>query len=727
MMNLYWTPLTLAFSALAIVAAIVICVRAWNRSGRSGAMAWLELLRFSFITLAVFTLNQPEIVTLFQPKVRPTVAVLVDDSASMDTADVHPTGDPTDCIRRTEAAKQFVQHAAWDAVKRDVDLVVEHFSSKLNDPREGTDLNSAMSQLIEQQADLRAVVLVSDGDWNTGDAPRVAATRLRLNDVPVFAAVAGSDERLPDLRLTSFDVPTFAIAGKPLRIPYTIDSSLPRDLELMVELKADDRPVEQRKVRVAGMGRTQETVEWRPTETGEFQLSLTIPSEPDEYSKDNDSQTVPITVRHESLRVLIVESYPRWEYRYLRNALERDPGVTVNCLLLHPKLPKPGGGRGYLAEFPKEQDLFKFDVVVVGDMGVGEKQLTVQQCHQLKQLVSSHAGGLIFLPGFHGKQQSLVDSPLDDLLPVIVDREQPDGLGSERPAQFQLTDVGRKSLLTRLEPDNEQNVQVWRGLPGFHWYAAVLRAKVGSEVLATHQTATTRFGRVPLIVTRGFGTGKVLFMGTDGAWRWRRGVEDRYHYRFWGQVVRWMAYQRTMSNGESIRLFFSPDRPVSGDVLTLNANVMTPSGEPLQEGRVVVQVSSPSGATESVTLQPAGEESWGLFTGSIVPEEGGTYEMVTSCVETEAKLVTEVAIEGLKREQRGEPARYDVMEEIAKISRGELLAINDVETIVDKVRSLPQPEPTIQRLRIWSHPLWGALLMLLLTLFWITRKLVGLV
>ena len=27
-------------------------------------------------------------------------------------------------------------------------------------------------------------------------------------------------------------------------------------------------------------------------------------------------------------------------------------------------------------------------------------------------------------------------------------------------------------------------------------------------------------------------------MGSDSAWRWRRGVEDKFHYRFWSQVVR---------------------------------------------------------------------------------------------------------------------------------------------------------------------------------------------
>ena len=82
-----------------------------------------------------------------------------------------------------------------------------------------------------------------------------------------------------------------------------------------------------------------------------------------------------------------------------------------------------------------------------------------------------------------------------------------------------------------------------------------------AKCCAVHKDVGNDYGRLPLLVTRTYGAGKVLFMGTDGAWRWRKGVEDKYHYRFWGQVVRWMAYQRNMAKGETMRLYYSPDQP----------------------------------------------------------------------------------------------------------------------------------------------------------------------
>jgi hypothetical protein len=143
------------------------------------------------------------------------------------------------------------------------------------------------------------------------------------------------------------------------------------------------------------------------------------------------------------------------------------------------------------------------------------------------------------------------------------------------------------------------------------------------------------------LVTRTFGAGKVLFMGTDGAWRWRKGVEDKYHYRFWGQVVRWMAYQRNMVKGETMRLYYSPDQPQVRQTLALYANVMERSGEPLSKGDVTARITAPSGKTETVRFTSTGEE-WGVFHGRFTAAEPGKHAVTLACKQTGATLETSV-------------------------------------------------------------------------------------
>jgi hypothetical protein len=341
-------------------------------------------------------------------------------------------------------------------------------------------------------------------------------------------------------------------------------------------------------------------------------------------------------------------------------------------------------------------------------------------------LVENQASGLVFMPGGQGRQASLFETALGDLCPVVLDPAQPSGWGSRTPSHFELTELGRRSLLTKLADTQDDNAEVWEGLPGFQWYAPVLRAKAGSDVLCVHKDAANEFGRLPLLVTRTSGAGKVLFMGTDGAWRWRKGVEDKYHYRFWGQVVRWMAYQRNMAKGDTMRLYYVPDQPKMNQALTLHANVMDKGGEPLPSGDVSARVIAPSGRSEVVRLVPGGDE-WGQYTGRLTPSEPGKHEVSLFCKQTGATLAASFHVQGVAAERIGRAARPEVLEEIARVSRGKVVAPDRLDDVIRSLAELPDAPPSVRRVQLWSHPALIAGLVTLLGIFWVGRKAVGLV
>jgi uncharacterized membrane protein len=720
------TPMSVGVAVVFVLAIAILGWVAWRRSGYRTSTGLLELLRVIIAIGIAITLNQPEWHEVFKPESKPTLTILADVSHSMKTQDIvdakNAAAEPK---TRAQLAQPLMDMAAWTEIAKRMDVVIEPFSSKQQPPEEGTDLNAALSQTLEKHARLNAVVLLSDGDWNSGVAPAQAAMQLRMRGVPVFAVPLGSEARLPDVELTSFEVPTFAIAGKPLRIPFSIESSLPREEAASVEMKSSTGEVVTKAVVLNAMGRTEDVITWKPEKTGEAKLTLTVSKVAGERITENNAIEAPLSVRKEQLRVLVVESYPRWEYRYLRNALERDPGIEVNCLLFQPDVGKPGAGRGYVPVMPKEAALAKYDVVFLGDVGIDKGQLTLEQCVALQKLVRDQAAGLVFMPGLRGYEASLQNTALADLLPIVWDEAQPRGSATPSPGRFALTEAGTHSLLTKLEDTEEASARVWGTLPGFQWFAPAARAKAGAQVLAIHATESNRFGRVPLIVTKTYGAGKILFMGTDGAWRWRKGVEDKYHYRFWGQVVRWMAYQRNMSQGGNMRLFYSPDRPRPDAVLTLNANVMSTSGEPLREGTVIAQISAPSGKTASVRLNPAGEEAWGLFTGVFTPVESGEHKVRLTAADAGSALETTISVQGMTREKRGQPAKFDVLREIAQLSRGRLMESADPAAVIAAIAALPQPELQERRVQLWAHPFWAGILVLLMGVFWVGRKAAG--
>ncbi|MFN7875091.1 MAG: hypothetical protein ACK5PB_07240 [Pirellula sp.] len=724
------SPAMIASSMVVLLVAFAIGY--WNASNSQWrrSVVLLEIMRFSIVTAIVILFNQPEWTQEFRPLEKPRLVVLVDRSQSMETRDVLPTGATAkvEAQTRRESADRFVQPETWADLSNIYNVQIEPFSSGVTSGS-GTDIHASLESVLESSQRTAAVVLVSDGDWNRGKPPVDSAIRYRSRGVPIFTVPMGSSTRLPDLEVLSLDLPTFAISGKSVRIPFSIESTLPRDHVTTVVIEIADGERLTKEVKLTAKSKTTESVVWLPKSTGDFTVKMSVPNHPEEVIFNNNEITAPISIREEKLKVLVIDSLPRWEYRYLRNALSRDPGVDVSCLLFHPTLGRTGGGtKDYIKDFPDQiEQLAEYDVVFLGDVGIQSGQLTSEQCKLLKGLVEYQASGLVFLPGPQGNQDSLEETELAPLIPVITNRSLAEGIGEKTPMHFELTESGRRSLLTKLADTEEENWNVWSTLPGFQWYAPVIRAKAGTEVLSVHQETNNEYGRLPMIVTKTFGAGKILYMATDGAWRWRRGVEDKYHYRFWGQVVRWMAYQRNMAKGELIRFFYSPEQPSVGQTLALKASVMSQSGEPLVAGEVQVAVTDANGKTEITTLSSAGEDSWGLFEGRMTITEPGKHQVTVSCRETGAKLNTSFFAQGTSQERIGLAAKPKVLEELSKVSRGAVIPAQDLTKLTQIIKEVPDPPTVVKRWQLWAHPWTVGVLTTLLATFWVLRKQFGLV
>jgi uncharacterized membrane protein len=718
------SPWLILVSVLACAACFALSWLAIRRSGYLRSVIGLEVLRSSAVLLGAILLNQPEWIQDFRSTQKPTFAILVDRSPSMQTQDVVLDKKATS---RESAVDEVAKPEAWTELSKIANVVISDFPPK--GIVDGTDLSTPLGSVLDNASNVMGVLVVSDGDWNAGTPPVSVASRYRTLGTPIFALPVGSSTRLPDLELLSIDTPTFGIVKKGVRIPFTIDSSLPRDVVSTIVINTSDGEKLTKEVRIRAMSRTSDAVVWTPKSEGDFTISVQIPEHSEETITSNNASSSPISIRQEKLKVLVIDSLPRWEYRYLRNALSRDPGVDVSCLLFHPDLDRLGGGnKDYIKEFPATLDeLSKYDVVFLGDVGTDKGQLTQEQCQMIRGLVEFQASGLVFMPGSQGNQHSLAQTPLEPLMPVVLDPSNTDGIGTRNAMRMELTEAGRRSLLTKLADTAEDNVDVWMNLPGFQWHSAVARAKAGVEVLAVHETATGEQGRMPLLATKTFGSGKVLFMGTDGVWRWRKGVEDKYHYRFWSQVVRWMAYQRNMAKGESMRFYFSPDTPSIGQTLSLRANVMQTSGEPLAQGDVTARIESPSGKTQSIKLAAGGSESWGSFEGRYETTEPGNHKVTLLCKQTAESLQTSFFVQGVSKERVGQAARPKVLEELARLTGGKTLSLQQPDQWIDAIRMAPQPPSTIRRIPLWSHPWLVALMVALLSAFWIGRKAIGLI
>lgn len=718
------------WGGLLLLGVLYLCYTGYKRNPRWQTAA-LECLRFVIVVFVLLLLAKPEWVTNYASSDRPEVAVLWDDSGSMDTQDVEQG--TAGVVSRREQVKRLLDTKFWTALEDRNKVTVNAFSTpeKMADgkvsPLAGTDIEKALEETLTQSSNLRAVVLISDGDNTKGAAPVISAQKYRNRSIPVFTVPVGSEVSLPDIAIEEVRPPAYGIVEESVQIPFTIRSSLGRAVTTTVTLRAESGASVSKDVKLPAYGDYSDTILWNITKEGAENLELFVPVLPGERADNNNKTLFRINGRRESIRVLIVESEPRWEYRFIRNALYRDPGVQVNTLLFHPTIKKLGEGDGYLKGFPeKMEEISQYDVIFIGDVGVGKDGLTEKQAELIKGLVQSQASGIVFLPGYRGNQKSLEKSPLGELLPVLMEEGNAEGYSDKQASPLLLTPDGRGSLLTLLGNSEAENAEIWRYLPGFYWHAPVERAKAGSLVLATHSTKRNRYGRIPLLVTQTSGAGKVLYMGTDAAWRWRRGVEDKYHYRFWGQVARWMSYQRNMAAGDRVRVYPNQERPGIGDSVLLTATVADEHGAPLKKGRVTADITAPDGKRKSSVELSSDGTSWGVYTGYVKIDMPGEWKIsVFNADEPDKAVSLSLFTAGDSVEKLGRLANPDLLKEISDITGGRQAGIDELSALTQDIIVLPAPKPHEVRYLIWCNWVTGLVLLFLLAIFWIGRKLNG--
>ncbi|GIT05907.1 MAG: hypothetical protein CM1200mP29_13180 [Verrucomicrobiota bacterium] len=131
------------------------------------------------------------------------------------------------------------------------------------------------------------------------------------------------------------------------------------------------------------------------------------------------------------------------------------------------------------------------------------------------------------MPGRRGNHLSLIDSPLKELMPVVLDDARPTGTGLQNESMLMLSNRGRGHPLTRFDADELVNEQIWKMLPGFYWSTGVTqkppRQRGACRALGVAQPVRPH----PALAIR-MPDAEGLFMGTDSAWRWRRGSRTSF-------------------------------------------------------------------------------------------------------------------------------------------------------------------------------------------------------
>jgi hypothetical protein len=430
----------------------------------------------------------------------------------------------------------------------------------------------------DAQSPVLGVVLLTDGRQNGPNDTRATVDRLASRGIPVYPILIGSTTPPRDAAVAGLKAPESVYKGDVATIAATLKLDGYGGRAVAVTL---DRPgaLPLRQVVTAPESGARPAVTFRVPldEIGTVPLSVAIEPMEGDARPDNDRRTVAVQVTDDKARVLLVDGEARWEFRYLRDALARDPRVTLEAVVLHQprnenmtaltypaELPAPPAATTTPTSAPVPDPFGAFEVIVVGD--VAPADVPSETWARLEAYVAKRGGTLVLGAGpRHWAElanQATVRKllPVVDLAPITMAAEAVDpalpGLPpgvAVVPALAAGSDPSSWPML-QLAADAEQSNTTWSTLPRLPWVLAG-RPKPGATALA---------GRVEnpdeaVIAMQPYGLGKVLWVGTGDTWRWRLRVGDAYHHRFWGQVVRWAAAGKLTAGNAQVR--FGPVRP----------------------------------------------------------------------------------------------------------------------------------------------------------------------
>jgi len=768
--------------AVAVAAAAVVELILWLYRYEAGAVTprrarWIIGLRLAALAALVWILIEPVWVRKEERKIQREVVVVMDDSGSM-----HLKDDGSDATRiaigEAALAKSKIIETLREKIRVRVVKAARSVRAEGEAVAEGwgdaTDLASGLGTVLEQVPpdQLAGVLMLTDGRHNRPDRVEDVARRFGILDAPVGIVAVGSAEPPKDASVLAVRAPEAIHLGDRMRVAVDLKFDGYKGEKAKVGLLRGGKLLEEREISIP-QDHHREEVKFAqvPDQGGVGDYQVEVTQMAGERFKENNRWEFETSITDARTNVLIVESYPRWEFRYLRNLFYgRDKSVHLQYVLLHPdeiegqsnaavaaSASRPFG-EAQATRLPVNEDEWrKFDVIILGD--VDPRVMDDNTWEIISRCVNERAALLVMVAGPRFMPHALDWESARALVPAEMDYGHRNYFseGGE-PFHFGLTADGRKHPVTQQSAGDVANEQLWAGFPNLSWRHPVTGLKEGAEVLLSavadgaKQDITSGAGlgnaledlakrreteaKSALLVTRQTGKGKVALLLTDRTWRLREGAGDLYHHRFWGNLVRWGAGPILRSGGERVRLGTDQLTYTPDDKAKITARLRDKSLKPVEDDSLRAEVIGDGQVLANVPMT-AVPGSNGLYEANLDGfAKAGKYEVRLRGDRADA-LIREDGAKELKTGIRVVGSRGPVelaettlnlplLETIAQLSGGRVVSPDKTGELAALFLTDKNEREEVRESALWDSGWVLGLLALLLGSEWVIRRAGGL-
>jgi uncharacterized membrane protein len=487
-----------------------------------------------------------------------------------------------------------------------------------------TRIGDTLESLLAESSSLPlgAVVLLSDGADNAGGIDLQTISAIRRQRIPVHTVGFGHEHPQRDVEIADAIVPARALPQSKLTAEVTLQSYGLSGAKAKLSVRDGGKALASKEIDLKPDGVLQtESLVFDCGAAGPKTLEIGVDPIAGEENALNNKVTRLVNVEKAKPRILYIEGEPRWEYKFIRRALDDYPNIEIASMLrtTQNKIYRQGTTEKELEDgFPsKAEDLFVYQGLIIGT--VEASYFTATQQTLIHDFVDRRGGGVLFLGG----RASLSDggyqnSPLADLMPVALPANN--GTFHRDFSGQELTAAGAQSIICRLDDDPARNLERWKKMPQLANYQEVGDPKPGATVLLNVVPAGHRPS--PLLITENFGHGRTALFATGGSWRWKMWTDhaDKTQPEFWQQIFRYLV---TDTPGPVTAT--TPKSVLADDArVPIRVEVRDKEYKPVTNANVQARFLGPGGSTATVQLAPQPMEE-GVYTAEWSAEKPGSY------------------------------------------------------------------------------------------------------
>ena len=736
----------IAIGALVLIGLAIFLYIKTTRPITNGWRAFFITLRSATLLLLAFCLLEPSVLVSEVVPQETYIAVLVDDSKSMGIQD-----EPGSKTRHQQALDLLYndQHVI-DRLSDTFQVRTYRFSDiaqRLSGP-EGLDGEGASSSLAAginhvlgelSSLPLAGMVLVSDGADNSDVDPLESAQKLADKNVPIYAVGVGREEIAQDVNIVDVSAAKSLLEGSIYTIQVAIDQQGYGGQLAQLTIESNDSVVTEQTVTLPNDGAAKRyTLELTPEREEILVYHLNVEEKQGETIVENNHYTFFIDNRKKDpLDILYIEGQPRNEYKFIRRALEGDPSLRLVTYL-------QTGPQKYLRQginsptelnkgFPQSVDeLFEYEAVIFGN--VGETFFNEKQLQALDDFVAKRGGGFMAIGSV---EESFIDTPIADILPVELVREQ------RLPAYLQggprrgdhptgsrfsmaLTKEGEYSPLLRLDSSDDVNRRLWRDMPQLEGINVTGRAKPGATVLAQHPNLSWQSTPLPVMAIQRYGSGRSMILTSASTWRWQMLMphEDQSHERLWRQILRWLA----TSSESRLTITLDQENYDAGETVEVTAKLLDQEFEADNNGILYMKITDPNGNVQEMPM------TWdidndGTYKQTLTVEQQGIYDLrvnVASDAEGGLDVSTPILVTPSRREFLQAGMDSGLLQRLASATQGKFYTTGNAGRVVDDITFSPNAYSREEVRSLWDQPLFMYLLIAFVCIEWTARRYKGL-